>query len=92
MPPAPEAGLAPILCCSRCGTAVDETRHTRTGYRVGYYVLHTGPTEEVAIRHGEDEAPRTYRRLIEPVDVVACSACVGRPDVRRLWIAFGEET
>jgi len=91
MPPAPEVGSTPSLHCSRCGAAVEDTQHTRTGYTVGYYLLHTGPTEEAATRRGEDEAPRTYRRLLEAVEFVACPGCVREPEVRRLWLAFGKE-
>ena len=79
------------LHCTRCGALVEETRHTRTGYTVGHYVLHTGRTGEASVRRGDDEAPLTYRRLLETVEVVSCPACFDRPDVRRLWLAFGDE-
>ena len=91
MPPATEAEQTPTLRCSRCGGAVEGTHHTRTGYTVGYYLLHTGRTEEATFRQRDDEAPRTYRRLLEPVDVIACPGCAVRPEMRRLWLAFGEE-
>jgi hypothetical protein len=86
-----ESGTALALRCTRCGTAVCGTRHTRTGYTVGYYVLHGGPTEEATLRRADDEAPFSYRRLVEPVEVVSCPACFGRPDVRRLWETFGDQ-
>ncbi len=70
---------------------VEGTRHTRTGYTVGHYVLHTGPTEEATVRRRDDEAPITYRRLVEPVEIVSCPACFARPDVRGLWLRFGTE-
>ena len=44
-----------------------------------------------AFRRGEDEAPLVYRRLVEPVEVVSCPACLDAPEMRRLWAAFGEE-
>ena len=79
------------LRCTRCGAAVEGTQHTRTGYTVGHYVLHTGRTGEATFRRRDDEAPIVYRRLLEPVQVVSCPACFGRPDVRRLWLSFGDE-
>ncbi len=79
------------LRCSRCGGVVQGTRHTRTGYTVGHYVLHTGRTSEATVRRRDDEAPVTYRRLLDPLEVVSCPTCFARPDVQRLWLAFGDE-
>src|SRR5262245_33018257 len=87
----PESPGANPLRCTRCGRAVDGTRHTRTAYTVGYYVLHTGPTEEATIRQGIDEAPITYRRLVHATDVVSCPTCFSDPAVRRRWETFGDE-
>jgi hypothetical protein len=79
------------LRCTRCGAAVEGTRHTRTGYTVGYYVLHTGRTGEGSMRRRDDEAPVIYRRLLETTEVVSCPGCFARSEVRRLWLAFGDE-
>ena len=79
------------LRCGRCGATVDGTRHTRTGYVVGYYLLRTGRTEEAAVRRRDDEAPITYRRVLEPVDVVSCPRCFDEPEVRSLWLGFGDQ-
>jgi len=57
---------------------------------VGHYLLHAGPTEDATIRHGIDETPITYRRLIHAVEVVSCPACFLDPATRRLWLAFGD--
>jgi hypothetical protein len=57
---------------------------------VGHYILHTGRTEEATLRRGGDDAALVYRRLVEPVEVVACSTCFARADVRQLWEAFGD--
>jgi hypothetical protein len=84
--PLPATGLR----CRRCGVEVESTCHTRTGYVVGYYVLHTGPTEEASVRRRDDEAPVTYRRLLEVVEVVSCPRCLASPDMRRLWETFGD--
>jgi hypothetical protein len=86
-----EAGAAPGIRCSRCGAAVNGTCHTRTGYQVGYYVLHTGRTVEATVRRRDDEAPLTYRRLVEPAEVVSCPTCFATPAIRRLWLTFGDE-
>jgi hypothetical protein len=80
----------PATRCFRCGAAVEGSVHTRSGYIVGHYVLHTGRTVEATLRRGEDEAPLVYSRLVEPATVVACRTCFELPDVRRLWLAFGD--
>jgi len=85
------AAATPARHCARCGVAVTDTRHTREGWTVGHYVLHTGKTVEATLRRREDEAPIVYRRLVEPVEVVACPACFAAPATRRLWAAFGDE-
>jgi hypothetical protein len=82
------AATAPPRCFG-CAAPVAGTRHTRTGWVIGGYALHTGRTVDATIRRREDEAPLTYRRLVEPLELVACPACFARPDVRRLWLAFG---
>src|SRR3954451_6524517 len=84
------ADAVPPGRCFRCGAAVAGTLHTRSGYIVGHYALHTGRTVEATLRRGEHEAPLVYRRLIEPVTIVACPACYPLPAVRRLWATFGE--
>jgi hypothetical protein len=76
--------------CFRCGAAVSGTRHTRSGYIVGHYALHTGRTVEATLRRREDEAPLVYRRLVEPVEILACPACHALPEVQALWLAFGD--
>jgi hypothetical protein len=84
-----ESDEAPARRCSRCGAAVQETRHTRTDYVVGYYVLHTGPIAEASIRRGDDEAPLSYLRLLDVVEIVSCPRCFAEPEVQRSWAAFG---
>lgn len=79
-----------MLRCSRCGVAVEGTLHTRGGYTVGHYILHTGRTEEATLRRGADDAPLVYRRLVDPTEVVVCRACFARTEVRQLWEAFGD--
>jgi hypothetical protein len=85
-----ETGETTILRCARCGAPVDGTCHTRVGYTVGHYALHTGRTEEATLRRGSEEAPLVYRRLLEPVDVVSCAGCFATAEMRRLWAAFGD--
>jgi len=88
MPQQASAAEGGGLRCSRCGAAVVGTLHTRAGYTVGFYLLHTGPTDEATMRRRDDEAPITYRRLLEAVEVVSCVGCFARPVVRRLGLAF----
>ena len=85
--PAETSGLR----CTRCGAAVEGTRHTRTGFTVGHYLMHTGRTGEATLRRRDDESPVTYRRLLEAIEVVSCVACFVQPEIRRLWLAFGDE-
>ena len=85
-----ETAPATSLRCMRCGAAVEATRHTRATYTVGYYALHGGRTVEATLMRRDDEAPLVYRRLVEPVNVVACPACFADPAVRRVWDSFGD--
>jgi hypothetical protein len=84
-----ESEVPPGRRCTRCGAAVEGTCHTRTGYAVGYYLLHTGPTGEATIRRGDDESALTYLRLLDVVEIVSCPRCFAEPEVQRLWAAFG---
>ena len=84
-----ESDEVPARRCSRCGAAVEETRHTRTDYVVGYYLLHTGPTGEGTLRRRDDEAPVSYLRVLGVVEIVSCPRCFGEPEVQQLWAAFG---
>ncbi len=87
---APDVDEPCALHCDRCGAEVGRTQHTRAGYAVGYYLLHTGRTEEATVRRGEDET-RTYRRVVVAFDVVACPGCLATPELQQRWRAFGEE-
>ena len=92
MPPQalqPGSGVAPVLRCDWCGVVVEGTRHTRTDYTVGHYLLFTGRTEEASRRRHEDEAPIPYLRLLDATVMTVCPTCFARPDVRRFWFAFG---
>lgn len=70
--------------CSHCGREVRETQHTQKGYRVDYYLLHTGRTEWVFLKNPKEAPARHCFRLIEPVDIVSCVKCYDHPSVRRL--------
>lgn len=86
-----DPGAPSALRCTRCGAEVAGTRHTRNGYIVGYYLLHGGRTAEATYRRRDDEAPIAYRRLVEPLEVVSCAACLHAPEVERRWQSFGDE-
>ena len=85
-----EPALTEALRCDHCGADVEGTRHTRTGWEVGYYLLHTGPTEDATVRRRDDEAATSYRRLLQAEEVVSCPRCFALPEVRRLWSTFGD--
>jgi hypothetical protein len=78
------------LRCSRCGRSVGATRHTRIGWTIGHYALHTGRTEEATLTRRDDEGVIVYRRLVAPALVVSCPDCFPSPEVQRLWAAFGQ--
>ena len=70
--------------CSHCGREVEETRHTQKGYRVDYYVLHTGRTERIYIKNPKDDlVPLHYLKLTQPVDIINCAQCYEKPEIRR---------
>ena len=68
--------------CHHCAREVEETKHTRTSYRVGCYELYGGDVEEVTKRRSEDDAELvTILRLIEPRDACTCADCYRLPGV-----------
>jgi hypothetical protein len=80
---------AHALRCSHCGREVDETWHTRSDYRVDYYVLHTGDSEFAAVRRTADEGDaEVYERLVSATDVVTCRQCYRLPVVRTRWLRW----
>jgi len=69
--------------CSHCSREVKETRHTQRGYRVDYYVLHTGQTEWVFLKNPKEDAPSLhYLKLTQPVDIITCVDCCDQPQIR----------
>ena len=70
--------------CHHCAREVDETKHTRTSYRVGYYSVHGGEVETVTQRRSEDDPESvTFLRLITPSEAYTCAACYRLPDAMR---------
>ncbi len=70
--------------CSHCGREVRETTHTQHGYKVDYYLLHTGRTEWAVLKSPQEDAPvLRYLKLIDPTDVITCVTCYAQPDVQR---------
>jgi hypothetical protein len=70
--------------CHHCTREVEETKHTRTAYRVGGYELHGGGVEEVIKPRSEDDPEQiTFLRLIEPRDACTCADCYRLPAVAR---------
>ena len=67
--------------CHHCAREVDETKHTRTSYRVGYYEVHGGEVEAVTKRRSDDDADLvTILRLIRPSEAYTCAECYRLPE------------
>lgn len=70
--------------CFHCGREVRETTHTPKGYRVDYYLLHTGRTEWSFLKDPKEEAPPLhYLRLTQPVDIISCTDCHAKPQIQK---------
>lgn len=71
------------LRCSHCGREVTETVHTRSSYRVDYYLLHTGEVEPTTIQRADDPSGVvTVLKLSRANTVVTCAECYRQPKVR----------
>jgi hypothetical protein len=72
------------LRCTHCGREVGETVHTRSSYRVDYYALHTGEVEPMTLTRTADTTPLvTFLKLLRANEVVTCSECYRRPQIRQ---------
>ena len=70
--------------CFHCAREVRETTHTQKGYRVDYYLLHTGRTEWTFLKDPkEDVPPLHYLRLSQPVDIISCTTCYAKPQIKK---------
>jgi len=70
--------------CFHCGREVQGTTHGQTGYRVDYYLLHTGHTHWEFFLSPKTDAPSfRYLRLTEPTDIITCVQCYARPEIRQ---------
>ena len=71
--------------CFHCSREVRETTHTQKGYRVDYYLLHTGRTEWTFLKNPKEDMPALqYLRLSQPVDIISCADCYAKPQVKKL--------
>ena len=71
--------------CYHCGTEVLGTVHAQKSYRVDFYLLHTGHTEwEFFVNPKQDAPPFRYLKLTQPLDILTCIQCYGRPEIRQL--------
>ena len=78
-PPAPAGRIAGR--CDHCGRPVRSTQHTRNGYAVDYYSLHSGHGD-VAAFSGDDRTRGTYVKLRDRFDVITCADCYRRGPVQ----------
>lgn len=70
--------------CFHCGREVRETTHTPKGYRVDYYLLHTGRTEWTFLKNPKEDAPLLqYLRLTQPIDIISCTDCYANPQIKK---------
>lgn len=70
--------------CSHCAREVRETTHTQKGYRVDYYLLHTGQTEWTFLKDPKEELPPLrFQRLRQPVDIISCTDCYAKPEIKK---------
>jgi len=70
--------------CSHCGREVSETRHTPKGYRVDYYLLHTGRTEATFLKDPREDQPQLhYLKLSQPTDIISCTDCYADPRIKK---------
>ena len=77
--------LFPIQCF-HCGREVRGTTHTQKGYRVDYYLLHTGRTEWALLKNPEEDMPlRHYLKLTQPVDIISCTDCYAKTEIKK-WL------
>src|SRR3972149_6623044 len=71
------------LRCHHCGREVSETTHTRSSYRVDYYLLHTGEVEPMTIQRTDDPAGAiTVLKLLRAITLVTCADCYRQPQVQ----------
>jgi len=71
--------------CYHCGREVFGTVHTQKGYRVDYYLLHTGHAQwEYFLDPKQDALAIRYLKLTQPIDVLTCVQCFVRPEIRQL--------
>lgn len=79
----PESSKIPLRC-THCGREVAETIHTRSSYRVDYYLLHTGEVQPTTIARPDDPSGTvTILKLLRVSTVVTCADCYRQPDVRQ---------
>lgn len=69
--------------CHHCGRGVADTVHTRSSYRVDYYVLYGGEVEPMTLPHSDAGAPPIIAlKLLRPNEIVTCVNCYQQPGVR----------
>ena len=71
--------------CFHCGREVRETTHTQKGYRVDYYLLHTGRTEWAFYKNPKEDMPSLrYLKLSQPLNIISCADCYANPAIKKL--------
>lgn len=66
--------------CFYCGREVYSTRHTRSGFRVDYYLLHTGKIQSAFFHTINDDIPTKQTDvLVDAYDIITCVDCMKHP-------------
>jgi len=67
--------------CFKCKRHLDPTTHTRNGYKVEAYLLHTGRAAPVVmVEEGDEE--RKFVKIEDPRIVTICDKCIKKVDVK----------
>jgi len=68
--------------CVHCGREVKPTRHTRTGYRVDYYSMHTGESEPGTLLNEDGSVEMVYQKLLHAREIITCVDCYARAEAQ----------
>jgi len=68
--------------CSKCKRHLEPTMHTRSGYKVEAYMLHTGSAVPVIMLEESDEEKK-FMKIEDPRIVTICDKCIKKAEVKK---------